>query len=248
MKRLIFYYNHSLFGYFIRRVKEKWFTPIPSQVNHFGVKLQVDCLPKGMQEVLRAGNYESSEMKILPEFVSSDDKVLEIGGAIGFIGLYCRKMVGIKDLVSVEPNPKTISYLRRNYELNGFTPSIIEGALSVTDGPVQLQTSDIFWADSLVLKASTPTDQIITVDGFSFASIIKRTSFQFNVLIIDIEGAEQFLPVENIPHFVAKVLIEIHPEIIGVRHAYKILEFLLRSGFVVECHYFNAWALRRYTP
>jgi len=171
--------------------------------------------------------------------------VLEIGGAIGFIGLYCRKIVGVKSLISVEPNPKTLSYLRRNYELNGFTPSIIEAALAITDGPVQFQTSDMFWADSLISKTDILTLKTITVEGLSFTSIVKRAGIQFNTLIIDIEGAEQYLPLDLLPDYVTKVLIEIHPDMIGIPQAYNVLETLIRLGFNVQGHCLNAWSLKR---
>jgi FkbM family methyltransferase len=245
MNTLSFYFDHSLLGYFFQRTKKRWFTPPAAQVNHYGVNLQVDCLPKEMQEVIHFGDYEGAEMKILPGFISSEDKILEIGGAIGFIGLYCRKIVGVKDLISVEPNPKTLSYLRQNYELNGFTPSIIEAAMTAIDGPVQFQTSDMFWSDSLIPKPGTVATQIITVEGLSFANILKRAGVQFNTLIIDIEGGEQYLSLNLLPGHVTKVLIEIHPDIIGVRQAYNILEILICSGFKVQGHYWNAWALKR---
>jgi FkbM family methyltransferase len=198
-----------------------------------------------MQEIICRGAYEISEMKILPGFISSKDTVLEIGGAIGFIGLYCRKVVGVKDCVSVEPNPTTLRYLRRNYDLNGFKPSVIEAALSETDGPVPFQTSDMFWVDSLLSRSDAPATKTITVEGLSFASIVKRAGIHFNTVIIDIEGGEQFLPIQLLPASVEKVLIEIHPELIGPRQAYKVIESLVRSGFEMQDHFANAWALKR---
>ena len=201
-----------------------------------------------MQEVVRLGHYENHELHILRELISSEDKVLEIGGAIGFIGLYCQKIVGVKQLVSVEPNPKTLSYLRQNYNLNGLKPSVIEAALAVTDGPIQFQVSDMFWTDSLISQGGATTNtsaQLITVEGLSFETIIKRAGIQFNVLIIDIEGGEQHFPVEAIPHYVDKVLIELHPDAIGFRAAYKVLEALIRSGFELQNSALHAWSLKR---
>ncbi len=247
MKRLRFYFDHSLVGYFLRRAKEKWIIPLEDVAcfNYHGVNLRLDCLPKEMQQVIRAGSYECSEIDILPGFISSEDKVLEIGGAIGFIGLYCRKIIGVHDLVSVEPNPKTLAFLRHNYELNGLSPSVIEAAMAVSDGPVKLQISDMFWCDSLFLKDGMPESNVITVEGLSFLSIVQRSGIQFNTLIIDIEGGEQYLQIDQLPNSVSKVLIEIHPDLIGVRQAYKVLESLIRSGFEVQNRFLNAWALKR---
>lgn len=249
MSRLRFYFEHSLAGYFCRRARDKWFTPPPpppaSQLDYHGVTLQLDCLPAGMQAVLLAGNYELPEIKILPTLISPDDQVLEIGGAIGFLGLFCRKIVKVKHLVSVEPNPTTLSYLRRNYELNGFTPAIIEAALSAADGPVSFHVTDMFWSDSLVAPGSNAGAKLITVPGLTFESLVHKAGFEFNTLIIDIEGGEQHLSVEALPAHVKKLLIEIHPEMIGTRNAYRLLENLFRAGFQVHGHNHDSWALTR---
>jgi FkbM family methyltransferase len=249
MNRLQFYFEHSLAGFFCRRAKEKWFTPPPSmrptQLDYHGVLLQLDCLPEGMQNVLLAGGYEAPEVKILPTLISSSDRVLEIGAAIGFVGLFCRKVIKVNQLVSVEPNPKTLVYLRRNYELNGLEPTVIEAALAVTDGPVSFHVTDMFWTDSLISSSVTTDSKPITVHGLTFKSLVETSGIKFNAMIIDVEGGEQFLPINFIPDDFNKILIEIHPDIIGMRPAYNVLEALMRSGFQVQNHNHNTWALVR---
>jgi FkbM family methyltransferase len=249
MNGLRFYYDHSLLGYFSRRAKQKWFTPPPppleSRICYHGIWLQVDCLPHGMQDVIRCGRYEQSEMKLIADFISPSDKVLEIGSAIGFVSLFCRKIVGVQKLVCVEPNPKTLSYLRLNYELNGLIPEIIEAAVSVDDGPLQFRTSNMFWADSLYSRTDVDTADLTTVNGLSLSSIMERAQIKPDVIIIDIEGGEKNLPFEMFPINVTKVLIEIHPDIIGFRQAYMALEALIRLGFEVQCHHGDVWGLKK---
>lgn len=245
MINLKFYYEHSLLGYFLRRAKEKWFIRLPKQFNLSGVELRLDCLPREMQKVVFSGVYECSEIKAIGGFLTKEDKVLEIGGAIGFVGLYCRKVAGVGELVSVEPNPTTISYLRRNYELNGLVPTVVEGALAATDGPVQFQTSDLFYGDSLAATRNQAGSKMITVEGVSFATLVRRVGLAFTTLIIDIEGGEQFLPVSQIPDHVTKVIIELHPEFIGAPAAFRVLGDLMRAGFDVQSQYSNVWALQR---
>lgn len=247
MNRLKFYFEHSLIGYFCRRANEKWFAkpppPPPAQLDYFGVTLQLDCLPKEMQNVLLSGGYEAPEVKILPALISPSDRVLEIGGAIGFLGLFCRKIIKVKQFLSVEPNPRTLACLRRNYELNKIEPAVIEAALAAVDGPVLFHTSDMFWTDSVVSNAEASKQ--ITVRGLSFKSILELAGANFNVVIIDVEGGEQFLPATSIPDEIKKIVIEIHPEMIGVRPAYNVLEALIKSGFQVHNHNHNTWALVR---
>lgn len=207
--------------------------------------MQLDCLSAGMQRELSADTYESAELDLISKILSPQDRVLEIGGAIGFIGLFCRKVLKVDEVISVEPNPKTLSYLRRNYELNGLTPSVIEAAVASTDGPVTFYTNDMFWEDSLVQSAKNAGATPITVPGLTFNSLLQRAGKTFNTLIIDVEGAEQYLPLDSIPKDIKKIVIEIHQNIIGVRPGYQILETLIRSGFQIQGQRSDCWALTR---
>ena len=254
MSRIRFYFDHSLIGYFSRRAKEKWFSsPVPAEppkplaedIEYHGVKIKIGCLPKEMQKVFEGDYYETSEINLLTKFVSAGDRVLEIGAALGFVGLYCRKVLKVDKLVSVEPNPRTIAYLKKNYELNGLEPVLICAALAEHDGPVQLQVSDMFWEDSLASKNDGTAGECISVEGLSFEGLVRRANFSFNTLVIDCEGAEQFIPFKTIPDGIEKVVIELHPQMIGARAAYKVLADLIRLGFDVQGQDNYVWALSR---
>lgn len=243
-----YYFEKSLFGYFCKRVAEKWgsLPKFPDTINYYGVMLRLDCLPRDMQAVIMARNYELSEITLIPGFIQPEDKVLEIGSAIGFIGLHCRKVIGVKELICVEPNPKTASYLLKNYELNGMIPNLIPAALSSSDGPVSFYVSDMFWCDAIDIREDVKNGSEITVDGLTFSSIVQQTKIKFNTLIIDIEGGEKYISLDVIPESIEKVLIEIHPEVIGVRSAYSIIENLIRLGFEVQGAVSNTWAMKRH--
>jgi FkbM family methyltransferase len=243
MNRFEFYYKHSLLAFFIQRAQAKWFPPAKLDVE--GVTLQLDCLPAQMRYVILSGAYECNEMTILPSFIQESDQVLEIGSAIGFLGLYCQKVLKVKRLVGVEPNPVTLEYLRRNYALNNIKPNIIEAAIAAKDGPVTFHTTDMFWTDSLATQSNNPSPKHITVEGLSFTSILRRAGPGFNTLIIDVEGAEEYIPFDSIPSEVNKILIEIHPEVTGGRKAFGILEILIRSGFTIHAFQNNCCGLIR---
>ncbi len=73
----------------------------------------------------------------------------------------------------------------------------------------------MFWCDSLYSRTDVAEPKLMSVDGLSFASIIRRSGIKFNAFIIDIEGGEQHIQVSEIPDYVNKVVIEIHPDVIG---------------------------------
>jgi FkbM family methyltransferase len=242
-----FYFEKSLIGYFFNRFRRNWNVDddFPSVFEYHGVRIDLSILPAGMRSVILSGNYELPEIQLVTGFIEPKDRILEIGSALGFVGLHCKVVVGVSEVICVEPNPKTLVYLERNYELNGMMPTVVSAALSSSNGPLKFYVSDMFWCDSSNKREDVSNPREISVDGLTFEAIVKKTRSDFNTLIIDIEGGEQYLPLDEIPTSVDKILIELHPEVIGNRPSYLILETLIRSGFHVHGRAHNTWALKR---
>jgi FkbM family methyltransferase len=241
MNSIRFYFDHSLVGYFYRRAKRKLYVR-PKSLNYHGVDLQLDVLALEIQDSLLTGTYESQELELLRAFVDPADRVLEVGSAIGFIGLYCRKILKVSTYVGVEPNPRTLACLHQNYKMNGLTPIVIEAAFANEDGPVSLHVSEMFWGDSLIAQSGTTK---VTVQGLTLSSIIQRAGIQFNTLIVDVEGAEKYLRASVLPDCVTKIMIELHPAVLGAMSAYAVLEDLIRAGFSVKDKSDNCFFLTR---
>ncbi len=242
------YFGSGILSGSCKQLQKKWsqtFRKPPAVIDYYGVNLQLDLLPREMQSVIVEGHYERSEIMIIPDFIDEQDSVLEIGSAVGFIGLYCRKILKVKKLVSVEPNPRTIEYLRKNYALNGIEPFLIPAALTEKDGPIAFNVSDMFWCDSLEIRNDVVGGKEIIVEGLTFQSILNRTGGGVDTIIIDIEGGEKYLLVESIPSYIKKILVEIHPEVIGFRTAHKLIEQLILIGFKIQHRVSNTWAMQR---
>ena len=176
-----------------------------------GVRLDISTLSSLMKNIILTGRYESQERRLAAQTLCKDDVVLELGGAIGFIGLYCRRVLGVKHVTSVEANPQTLGLLRRNYELNGLKPDVIHAAAAAHDGELDLNIGGEFWENTLT-GTSTNT---VRVPAKSLASIIQQMPAAPTVLICDIEGAEQYLDFDQLPASVTKIIIELHPGMIG---------------------------------
>jgi hypothetical protein len=54
-----------------------------------------------------------------------------------------------------------------------------------------------------------------------------------NTLIVDIEGAEQFIDMRHVPESVSKIIIELHPKVLGPEMTYNIVANFIRLGFRV---------------
>jgi len=197
-----------------------------------GVKLDVSTLSPVMKNNLLEGRYEVQERTLAQEFLTAEDAVLEVGGAIGFIGLFCQTRLGISRYTTVEANPDTVEMLKRNYVLNGRTPAVLNLALAAEDGEVTLNIGNEFWENSLVAGANS--GRSVRVPAASLGTLTRRLGYAPTALIIDIEGAEQFVNFAQVPRSVRKIIMELHPHVTGFAKTYQIIADLLGLGFHVE--------------
>src|SRR5688500_8930840 len=112
------HFMRSLFQSFWIRYYFKYVLPKINSTEIDGIKLDLTTFSPKIRNRILIG-YETAEKQICHEFLRKDDSVLELGGGIGFIGLFCQKRLGVKNYVTVEANPQTIRILEENYRLNG---------------------------------------------------------------------------------------------------------------------------------
>lgn len=218
---------------FQTRWRFKYTLPRIQTVTLDGIDLDVSALSAQMKNNLLLGRYEVQERKLVQRYLNADDTVLEVGGAIGFIGLLCQKKLGIKRYTTIEANPNTVILLKKNYALNGIIPNVWNMALSATVGFVALNVGSEFWENSLV--GARGNSATLQVPGITLESVVRRLNDEPSALIMDIEGAEQCVNFRELPASVKKIIIELHPNFIGARKTYQIVADLLGLGFHVEC-------------
>jgi FkbM family methyltransferase len=208
--------------------------PKIQEINLEGLKFDVSGLSTKIRNRLLSGAYEAHEKVMCFDFLKPSDSVLEIGGAIGFIGLVCQKKIGIQNYSSFEANPRTYEILKRNYELNGIQPRVWNMALAHDEGYVNLEVGSDFWENSICYenqcKAGVKT---VRVPAGTLQTLRKLAGHEVNTLIIDIEGAEQFIDFNQIPAEISKIIMELHPKVIGQEATYNIVANLIGLGFRV---------------
>lgn len=211
----------------------KYVLPKINEITLEGLRFDVSQLSPKIRNRLLSGAYESYEKQMCRDFLTPNDTVVELGGAIGFIGLLCQKELGIKNYACFEANPKTTEILKRNYELNGIKPNVYNLALGCSEGEVDLEIGSDFWENSIVTGDPARGCKTVRVQCGSLDTLLKKCGLAPNVLIIDIEGAEQFIDFSALPPTVNKVIMEIHPGAIGQAAAYDIVAALVNRGFRV---------------
>lgn len=225
---------HHLIQEVIVRYRFKYVLPKIQEVTLEGMRFDVSGLSPKIRNRLLSGAYEAHEKEMCRDFLSPADSVLEIGGAIGFIGLFCQKQLGIQNYTCFEANPRTYEMLRRNYELNGVEPRVHNMALAHADGEVDLETGTDFWENSICYQTTSGKGvKTVKVPAGTLQTLFEKAGHKINTLIIDIEGAEQFIDFSAVPNEVNKVIIELHPAVIGQEVTYNIVAALIGAGFSV---------------
>lgn len=212
----------------------KFALPKITEIELENIRLDVSTLsPKARHRLLYVG-YETAEKVMCRDFLTRNDSVLELGAAIGFIGLYCQKNLGIRDYVLVEANPRTLAVLKRNYQLNGLTPNALNVALAPNNGRVELNVETDFWENSILpANHAIAGRKTMDVPAATLETLLANTGHHFNTLIIDVEGAEQFIDFKQLPASIDKIIMELHPTLIGPEKTYDIISKLVAKEFRV---------------
>jgi FkbM family methyltransferase len=225
---------HYLMEEFSVRYRFKYVLPKLQEITLDGLHFDVSALSPKIRNRLLSGAYEEHEKRMCFDFLDASDSVVEVGGAIGFISLICQKKLGIKNYTCFEANPRTYEILKRNCELNGTQPRVWNMALAHADGHVELEVGSDFWENSICYQNGSENGlKTVRVPAGTLQTLLGLVEDKVNVLIIDIEGAEQFIDFQQIPPEVRKVVIELHPKVIGPEVTYNLVANFIGLGFRV---------------
>jgi len=203
----------------------------PSQVRLRGVLIQLDEeVPDAVRHQIYSERYERGEARCIVARLEPDDVVLEIGGGIGFLSTLCAQRIGSERVFSYEANPELIGWSERTYELNGVFPTLTSAMLGQTSTQRVLYVESEFVSSSTLRRSSQ--GKKILVPQLEVNREIERVNR--SMLVMDIEGGEsELVPAINW-RGIRKVVLELHPGVIGKDGAEKVMSHLLDAGFLED--------------
>lgn len=178
---------------------------------------------------LRKGTYEAKEAQAVLRVVSKDDRVLELGGGIGFMSTWIAKHRKIASVDVFEANPHLVPFIEQVHALNGIKNAKVHNAiLGDAPGQAEFYIRKKLIASSLNRDAVGGITQTVTVPVRAASQAIKDIAP--TVLICDIEGAEQdLLPMMDLTGLRAAV-IETHPQWIGPEGMNTVFRAFMDAG------------------
>lgn len=202
-----------------------------SVINYNKIFLKI---PKGIRPVdyniYYNNKYEKNEFKLISEYLNPNSSVLELGGGIGYISNVINKILKNKNNhIVLEGNELLINYLEVNKKLNNSYFQIVNGILS------NKELNTFFVSETFVssgLHNKSDNSKMTSVKGFNLQVIHENFKINFDTLIMDIEGAEYEILLENkILKSFKNIFFELHPKILSKSQQDEIYQALLSENF-----------------
>ena len=198
-----------------------------------GVRLTTDpaLVPHRVRNFLFKNTYEDAERALVSRAVRAGDRVLEVGGGIGFVGLLCARLAGASgSVLSYEANPNLEPVIRANYALNPVRPELRMKAMSRDSGPVSFHVAENVLSSSM--RARPEAEREVTVDSDALRDVLAE--HRPDILVMDVEGAEiDLLPGADLS-LVRALILELHPHVVGQEAIDGLLADLRAQGFAIR--------------
>lgn len=176
------------------------------------------------------GQYESGEVTIVKNTLTTEDRVLELGTGLGFISAYCSKKIGDNKVFTYEANPAMEPMISQLYKKNNVLPVVKFAMLGREKGLKKFYVSEngFFSSSQIPLKNAKEIDvEVLPLN--EVIQVIQPTYF-----IMDIEGGEydvfSFIDFQTI----RKIQFELHPDLLGKEKVNEIFSLLAKNGFKEE--------------
>lgn len=200
----------------------------PERVRLHGVWLALDATTTPeIRRAIYAERYERGEARCVLLRLAPDDVVLEIGAGAGFVSTLCALRVGSARVTSYEANPALLPKIRATFDANGVAPALVHGVLAREAGRARLFVEPEYVSSST--RARSAESRGVEVPQLAVNDEIRRVAP--TCIVMDIEGGEA----ELLPHIewrgIRKLMLELHPHVIGEERTAQLLTLLAEQGF-----------------
>jgi len=198
---------------------------------------QVDLRPL-VKYRLRNGflQYEQAEQRYISSYLPSEGDVIDLGAGIGFTAcVAAREREADCHIVAVEANQALLDAIEQNTRLNGVVNlKTVNAAYESQGNPVSFRVHSDFRSSEIDSPSDARTSHtdsaagtLITVDGLNLETIVDRFDIGRFSLIVDIEGSESDMILDEIDLLescCSVMIVEFHEGTNGYEAALETLE------------------------
>jgi len=192
------------------------FAPIWVQVDP-KIKMELDPYDMVSRRILETGAWEPESIQAVADHLRPGATFIDVGAHIGYYSLKAAALVGPEGhVISIEPNPQTLSKLRGNVAANGARAvSVWPVACAASESTLQLYAAPESNTGESSLAKENASQEGAAAAAFSVPArpldaIVKEANLdRVGVIKIDVEGAEL-----EVLKGSARTLEEFHPVLI----------------------------------
>jgi FkbM family methyltransferase len=181
---------------------------------------------KSVRKSLRKNDYETAEVYLVRELVRPGNTVLDLGSGLGLTSIAAAKASGSGRVVGYEANPAMAPLAEKNVRRNGVHVEIRNKAIAKEKGDLEFHVRRSFTASS---HFPTKGSKRILIEADAFQDVIDE--IQPDVIVCDIEGIEKEVFAGANLSSVHRLVMEVHPQLIGLLGVLKCVQDLAASGF-----------------
>ncbi len=188
-----------------------------------------DVLKGRIRRQLRLNEYETKETEAAMRTVRPGDRVIELGGGIGYMSTLVATKRQVASVHVFEANPNLIPYIHQVHAANGVTNATVTNAiLGSRKGKVDFYVREPMLGSSMEVLEGEVDPPATKVDVLNAKKTFKDIGA--NVLICDIEGAEADLIPQLDLTGLRAAIIETHPQWIGPEGINRVMRAFMDAG------------------
>lgn len=190
------------------------------------------------RRLLAQDSYEEKETQAALKIVRSGDRVVELGAGMGYMSSIVAKNCDPAEVHAFEANPALIPCIRRVHSENDITCATVHHALL---GP-EAGEADFYVRRNFVESSMLPDPADSVVSHHKVPVMPARDTIaglRPDVLICDIEGAEEMvIPLLDLTTL-RTAIVELHPQYIGLTGVQKVFDAMNTGGLVYNARRSN---------
>jgi len=208
-----------------------------------GVRIPLDpaLMSEPILASLRAGKYERSEARRLPAMIDAGERLVDLGGGVGFTSTLAALQGRAELVVCLEGNPDLLPLIEATHRLNGVRVLVRNAVIAPvrTTATVPFYVHRDLWASSLLPIKAADLARVAEVAVVTFQDLLAE--FAPTMLIMDIEVLREFLAPgaggagDGLAAMrldgVRKVVVELHPRHLDAALIQRVFEAFGAHGF-----------------
>jgi FkbM family methyltransferase len=190
------------------------------------IKVPTPSVSRSVRKSLRKNEYEAAETYLVRHLVRPGNTVLDLGSGLGLTSIAAAKASGNGRVVGYEADRLIAPLAEKNVRRNRVHVEIRNKAIAKEKGVCEFHVRPSFPASSLYpFKGS----KRILIEADAFRDVAEE--IQPDVIICDIEGIEKEIFSNANLSSVQRLVVEVHPQVIGLLGTLKCVQDLAVSGF-----------------